>query len=40
MIAKIKLLWKSFLDCSDINERYDIRETSFTSVFEVFLHYK
>ena len=41
MIARIKLLWKSYLVCSDINERFDIRQASFTSVFEVFfLHYK
>ena len=26
MIAKIKLLWKSYLVCCDINKRYDIRE--------------
>ena len=36
MIAMINLLWKSYLVCSDINERYDIRKASFTSVFEVF----
>ena len=40
MITRIELLWKSYLVCSDIHERYDIREASFTSVFEVFLHYK
>ena len=36
MITRIKLLCKSYLVCSDINERYDIRRASFTSVFEVF----
>ena len=36
MITRIRLLWKSYLVCSDINERYDIRQASFTSVFEVF----
>ena len=36
MIARIKLLSKSYLDCSDIDERYDIRQASFNSVFEVF----
>ena len=36
MIARIKLLWNSHLVCSDINGRYDIRQASFTSVFEVF----
>ena len=36
MITRNKLLWKSYLVCSDINERYDIRQASFTSVFEVF----
>ena len=36
MIARIELLWKSNLVCSDINERYGIRQASFTSVFEVF----
>ena len=36
MITRIKLLWKSYLVCSDINERYDIRQASFTSVFEFF----
>ena len=36
MIARIKILWKYSLVCSDINERYDIRQASFISVFEVF----
>ena len=36
MLARIKLLWKSYLVCADINERYDIRPALFTSVFEVF----
>ena len=36
MVARIKLLWKSYLACSDINERYDIRQASFPSVVEVF----
>ena len=36
MITRIKLLWKSYLVCSDIKDRYDIRQASFTSVFEVF----
>ena len=35
MITKIYLLWKPYLVCSDIKERYDIRQASFTSVFEV-----
>ena len=30
MITRIKLIWKSYLVCSDINERYDIRQASFT----------
>ena len=28
MIATIRLLWKSYLVCSDIIERYDIRQAS------------
>ena len=36
MITRIKLLWKSYSVCSDIDEKYDIRKASFTSVFEVF----
>ena len=36
MIARIKLLWKPYLVCSHINERYDIRPASFTLVFEFF----
>ena len=36
MIARIKVLWKSYLVCPDMNERYDIRKASFTSVFDVF----
>ena len=36
MIARIKLLWKSYLVCSDINERDDIRKASFISVFRAF----
>ena len=39
MIARINLLWKCYLVCFDVNERYDIRQDPFTSVFEV-LHYK
>ena len=34
MIAAIKLLCKSYLVCSDINRRCDIRQASFTPVFE------
>ena len=36
MIARIKLLWKSYLVCYDINKKYGIRQASFISVFEVF----
>ena len=36
MIARIKLLWKSYLVCSDVNEKYGIRQASITSVFKVF----
>ena len=36
MIARIELVCKSYLVCSDINERYDIRQASFSSVFKVF----
>ena len=36
MMKRIKLLWKSYLVCSDINERYDTRQASFISVFEIF----
>ena len=36
MITRIELFWKSYLVCSDINERYDIRQASFTLVFKVF----
>ena len=36
MIARIKLLWKFYLVCYDINERYDIRQTSFSSIFDAF----
>ena len=36
VITRNKLFWKSYLVCSDINERYDIRQASFTSVLEVF----
>ena len=36
MIARNNLLEKSYLVCSDINERYDIGEASHTSVFELF----
>ena len=36
MITRIKLLWKSYSVCSDINEWYEIRQGSFTSVLEVF----
>ena len=35
-IARSKLLWKSYLVCSDINERCDIRQAFFALVFEVF----
>ena len=34
LITRIKLLWKSYLVCSDINERYHIRQASFTLVFK------
>ena len=34
MIARITLQ-ESYLVCSDINERYDFRQASFSSVFEV-----
>ena len=36
MIARINLPLKCYLVCSDIKDRYDIRQASFTSVFEVF----
>ena len=36
MITRIQLLWKSYLVFSDINKMYDIRQASFTSVFEAF----
>ena len=36
MVARIKLLWKSYLFCSDVNKKYDIRQASFTSAFEIF----
>ena len=39
MITRIEILWKSYLvycDINDVNERYDIRQASFTFVFEVF----
>ena len=36
MIAKNNLLQKSYLVCSDINERYDNGYASVTSVFELF----
>ena len=36
MITRINLLYKSYLTCSDFNERYDIGQASFTSVFELF----
>ena len=36
MIARIKLLLKSYLVFSDINERCNIRQAAFTSVFEGF----
>ena len=31
MIARIKLLWKSYPVCSDVNEKYDIRQAWFSS---------
>ena len=36
MIARIELLWKSYLVCSHIKERYDTKQASATSVFEIF----
>ena len=36
MIARSNLLLKSYLACSDINERYDIGKPSLTSFFELF----
>ena len=36
MIPRIKLLWKSYLVCNDINERYDIRQTSLPRSSTVF----
>ena len=36
MIAINNLLQKSYLVCSDINERYDIGYASLRSVFELF----
>ena len=36
MSSRIKLLGNSYLACSNINERYNIRLASFTSVVEIF----
>ena len=36
MIGRNNSLKKSYLVCSDINERYDIGYASLTSVFELF----